>query len=184
MGTNSDYDPIAGKVHNGGNLGTQPAFDGNDEWPYFGETAFANGYVSNNTWVSAPAGTINLRMDFSSEHLPVPISNAVVTMELAGDRKSATNGVIAGIVAVDDYIKILRKVVGLFDPGLCSGTTFDSLADQIRQAADILIDGSQDPAKTCDGISIGVGFEAKVVQLGSSVAPPTQEDPCAGGNGN
>jgi hypothetical protein len=29
----------------------------------------------------------------------------------------------------------------------------------IQQASDILTDGTQDPTKTCDGISIGLGFE-------------------------
>jgi hypothetical protein len=38
-----------------------------------------------------------------------------------------------------------------------SRATFDSLADQIRQAFDILVDGTQDPNQTCNGISIGLG---------------------------
>jgi hypothetical protein len=34
------------------------------------------------------------------------------------------------------------------------------------QASDILSDGTQDPTQTGDGISIGLGFNATVVQLG------------------
>jgi hypothetical protein len=41
----------------------------------------------------------------------------------------------------------------------------------VRRASDILSDGTQDPTKECDGISIGVQFEMKEVQLGP-VGPP------------
>ena len=41
-------------------------------------------------------------------------------------------------------------------------------APELIQASDIMQDGTQDPTKTCDGISIGIGFEARVVQLGAA----------------
>jgi hypothetical protein len=41
-------------------------------------------------------------------------------------------------------------------------------------------DGTQDPTATCDGISIGIGFDASVVQLGAIADPaPPATDPCA-----
>jgi hypothetical protein len=60
----------------------------------------------------------------------------------------------------------------------CSGPTIDSIASQVTQAADILIDGSQDPSKSCDGVSIGVGFEAEIVQLGAIGDAPDDINPC------
>ncbi len=74
---------------------------------------------------------------------------------------------------------MFRQIAGVFDEGLCSGTTIDAVADQFRQASDIMKDGSQNPSMTCDGISIGLGFDASAVRIGSVAAPaPPQPDPC------
>jgi hypothetical protein len=52
---------------------------------------------------------------------------------------------------------------------------------QIAQASDILQDGTQDPTLPCDGISIGLGFDAVLDQLGPMVAPkPPPPNPCGG----
>ena len=40
-------------------------------------------------------------------------------------------------------------------------------------------DGTQDPTKTCDGISIGLGFDAELVQLGPIAPPAATPNPCA-----
>jgi hypothetical protein len=52
--------------------------------------------------------------------------------------------------------------------GVCGTALFDNLVTQVRQASDILTDGGQNPAQTCDGISIGVGFEMTEAQLGGT----------------
>ena len=49
---------------------------------------------------------------------------------------------------------------------------------QIEQASDILTDGTQDPTQTCDGISIGLGFDALPDQLGTTAPPLPQAVPC------
>ncbi len=67
----------------------------------------------------------------------------------------------------EKFIDQLKQVAGSFDPSLCSGPTFDSIAQQIRSASDIMVDGTQDPAQTCNAISIGVGFEAKAARIGA-----------------
>ena len=69
---------------------------------------------------------------------------------------------------------VLRPFIG--DP---NSPTLQSILNQLRQASDIMSDGSQDPAKQCDAISIGLGFTMKSAQLGP-VAPPTPPpaDPC------
>ena len=59
---------------------------------------------------------------------------------------------------------------------------FPSGFAQIAQASDILTDGTQDPTKPCDGISIGLGFDGALVQLGTPVAPPPPPtNPCGDG---
>lgn len=63
---------------------------------------------------------------------------------------------------------------------VCSGPTKDSVLQQIRATSDIMNDGTQDPDATCDGISVGLGFEAEAVQLGPAVdRQPPPVDPCA-----
>jgi hypothetical protein len=42
-----------------------------------------------------------------------------------------------------------------------------SLITAVRQASDILGDGTQDPTKTCDGISMGMTFTMAPAQIGS-----------------
>lgn len=62
--------------------------------------------------------------------------------------------------------------------GRAMGATFDSVAEQLRRTADVMADGTQNPAATCDGVSIGLGFE--LVQAGLREVVPTQmgTDPC------
>lgn len=64
-----------------------------------------------------------------------------------------------------------------------AGSAIENIFTQIAQTSDIMQDGTQDPTKTCDGISIGLGFEASVVQLGPMVPAVTMPDPCAGDAG-
>ena len=82
---------------------------------------------------------------------------------------------MARILVVDDEEKMCRLIAGeLEDQGHEVRWTVRS-----REAADILIDGTQDPALTCNGISIGLGFTLTEVRLGE-IAPPLvwPEDPC------
>ncbi|MCA9643092.1 MAG: hypothetical protein KC492_20480, partial [Myxococcales bacterium] len=111
--------------------------------------------------------------------LNLVITNAVITANIS-DQSNVTGGIIAGVLDTDGLIDELRKVAGAVDPSLCSGSTFDSIATQIRAASDIMKDGTNGPGATCNGISIGLGFDAKPVQLGP-VADPSMpgEDPCA-----
>jgi hypothetical protein len=196
LGADADYNPIVTGLYGGANFGdTPPKWDGTDQWPLINEllnngdktspkVTFPNSYLVGNTWVSGSKGTISLNLAISSYTISLLIADAVITMDLADDHKSATNGTIAGVLDTDDLIAQLGQVAG-GAAGICPGDpTFESIADQLRQASDILADGTQDPAKTCDGISIGIGFDAALVQLGD-VAPPVQpgEDPCAPGAG-
>src|SRR5207244_3382579 len=109
---------------------------------------------------------------------------AVITQELSTDRKSTTNGIIAGVLPVEPLINELQKIAGTFSKDLCMGSTFQSIAEQLRQQADMNSDGTNTPGKDCDAISIGLGFEGKAVQLGA-IAPKAmpKPDPCTGGGG-
>ncbi|MFO0569842.1 MAG: hypothetical protein U0263_29600 [Polyangiaceae bacterium] len=171
-----------------------PKFDGSDKWPVLPEllnngnidspkVSFPDSYVAGGTWVSGSEGDLDLTVSIQGFSLALKITKAVISTDLsgAGATAKATKGVIAGIIPTEQLIGELKKVAGGFDQTLCEGQTFESIAQQIRAASDIMADGSNgDPTKTCDGISVGLGFEALAVQLGG-VAPAASapEDPCA-----
>ncbi len=191
LGNGPSYLGLPSRAYEGSLLGQTPIFDGSDSWPVTAESLsnpnditsalfqFTTSYVNGHHWVSSPPGSYEIRL-LVDYPLVLSLQHAVITMELSPDRSSGSNGIIAGILEVEPFIEEVRKLLGSSSPSLCEGTTFDSLADSIRQASDILSDGTQDPNKTCDAISVGLGFEASAVQLGGVAAPaPPPADPCA-----
>jgi hypothetical protein len=171
-----------------------PKWNGTDSWPVLFEALaspnlddskvkFPSSYVSGGTWVSGSQATIVLTLAIQGFPLPLPITHAVVGMNIQGadSYAVATNGVIAGVIPTEQLISEFKKVAGGFDQSLCEGATFESIAQELRQASDIMQDGSNgDPNLTCDGISVGLGFEGKGASI-SGIAPPVPPptDPCA-----
>jgi hypothetical protein len=90
------------------------------------------------------------------------------------DRRSGTNGIIAGILDVNEIAEEARRVAR--DTLECNESVATTAANRGREAAEILFDGSQDPKKSCDGISIGLGFEMKAASIGG-VGPSETPDP-------
>ncbi|MBI4702447.1 MAG: hypothetical protein HY744_15115 [Deltaproteobacteria bacterium] len=199
LGPKPDYDPLVGRWYRARDKGSPAKLDGSDTWPVAAESLsnpqdidsalvkFAQSYLAANTWVSGTGsfapGTVAIELPVLGGSVPLvlPLSYGVVTMQIAPDRSGAAQGIIAGIMDTERFVDELRKMAGAFDPGLCKGNAFDGLANQLRQASDILVDGTQDPTKTCSGISVGLGFEAVAAQLGAVATPePPPPDPCKG----
>lgn len=203
LGANPDENGIKSKLYAGAQfvdaMGVEavPTWNGTDAWPVVDEllnnsdietpkVQFPESYVVTDatsgarTWVSGDFGTITLNLSIAGFTLSLTIDHALISMDLDAENTKGTNGKIAGILKTEQLISELAKVAGSFDPSLCPpSSTFESIAQQIRQASDIGSDGAQDPAKTCDGISIGLGFEMQQALIGS-VAPPATpgDDPC------
>jgi hypothetical protein len=168
-----------------------PSWAGSDVWPVTYESvvggdvaqpklAFPSSYLVSGTWVSgAPTlGPLEIPLNFSGFPLPLRIRHVVVTAQLLPNGAVA-QGIISGVLDTAELINDFKKVAGSFDPGLCDGPTFDSIAKQLEAASDIMKDGTQNPSQECDAISIGIGFEGNLVQLGSVAAPvPPIVDPC------
>jgi hypothetical protein len=190
LGSDADYNPIASQLAQGGNLMATPKFDGTDAWPVVqGSTiSLPSAYVTGNTWVSGAPATLTLPFgssgssSFTGLFLPLSINHAVVTMQMDATHTHATGGIISGVIPTAAFVQQIMLVAGNIDPSLCSGATIDSITAQISQASDIMQDGTQDPTQTCDGISIGLGFDAAADQLGPTVPAPTPPaNPCADG---
>lgn len=171
---------IISKVFNGTDLGAIPQYDGTDEWPVAPEIldnpvdpessslVFENSTVVGSTFDSGTGETFVLTVPITfndqSALLKLTLYGAQVTMELSDDRRSATSGVIAGVLNTEEVIDQVKKIA--FIEGLCEEATYQQILTAVRRASDILADGSQDPTMTCDGISFGLRFEMSEVQLG------------------
>jgi hypothetical protein len=111
---------------------------------------------------------------------PVPIHGTVLTFQ--PQRSGAvTSGTIAGAVNASELFEDLPPPPDGLQTSLCGGSDFESIVEQIFQACDIVLDGdtvSNGPGRTCNAISIGLGFDAV------EIAPPTQiVDPLDAGDG-
>jgi hypothetical protein len=174
------------KLFAGTPLGAKPLFDGTDVWPVAPELlsdptdpdsssiVFGSSSVINSTWDAGKNATfvltVPLKTQNSSTSIKLTVYSAKLTMNLSADRKSATGGVIGGVLNTEEFVAEVKKVGALLD--LCDSPVFANLITQVRQASDIMADGTQDPNQTCDGITIGLGFEMKEVKLGD-VGPVT-----------
>lgn len=119
-------------------------------------------------------GPVVISIPFGDQSLVLPIN--VPEIEASKDWSSGT---LSGVVPTEAFIAAFERVAGAISAQLCGGSTIDSIRQTIRQASDILADGTQDPNQPCNGLSIGIGFEAApVVVAGIANAPAPTPDPC------
>lgn len=122
----------------------------------------------------ALGGPLMLEIPFGGGSFVVPVNVAEVVFA-----KDGSNGTLSGVVPTEAFIAAFERVSGAMSAQLCGGSTRESIRITIRQASDILQDGTQDPNQVCDGISIGIGFEASpVTASGTAPTPPEKPDPC------
>ena len=169
---------LTGQLFAGGKIETTPTFSKSDNWPVRPEllndgktvasgskVKFTDAFIVNGTWVNGDASTVKLSLGFGGVSLDIEISKATISFNHAG--ADAANGTIAGVINTKKLVDGLRSVAGRISDSLCSGSAFDSIAQQIEQASDIMSDGTNAAGAQCDAISIGIGFTAK------EIAPPT-----------
>ena len=207
---------LAGQIFAGGAYPGTPTFDLTTDWPVTpdilkdGQTIgggskvqMPNGYINNGTYVSGDLSkggiTVSLSLVIQGQALTLAINSAVIsfnhgastvnpdgTFTVGNDKTSASNGIIAGVIDTNDLLNGLQAVAGRLSASLCNPATFAGIANQIKQQSDILHDGTNVAGQTCDGISIGIGFEAKLVKNPDIVAftdAGIPGDPCEAGTG-
>ncbi len=192
LGAGTDYNPLTSRLYAAAPLGGVPTFDGSDAWPvrfeqrrrperhHLGEGAVLDlSYVTSDTWVSGP-GLLTLPLVSGlGWTLTLDIGAAVVSFEMSTDHATATNGIISGVLDTEQFVEAVRQVLTANDLAFCNGATAESILNQVRGASDIMKDGTPgDPNETCDGISIGLGFDAAPAQIGDVAPPSTPTDPC------
>jgi hypothetical protein len=135
---------------------------------------FPSAYQAGGTFVNGSPASLTLNLSIGGQSLSIAVHSALITFQPKSPG-SVTDGTIAGVLITDELVNALKSVAGNISTSLCSGSAFMSIAQQIDQASDIVIDtGSGAVSNTsgvmCNGISIGLGFE------GTEVAAPTSSD--------
>jgi hypothetical protein len=188
LGAAADQDPLPTRLFSGAELGMPPKFDGSDCWPVREESladpkdptsakvVFDKASLSKDVWKSGATTTLVLHLNVAGYVAPLTIYQARLQMTLAPLHDASALGQLGGVLDTEEFVEVARDVAGKINPLACGA--FDSFAKQIRQASDIMKDGTQDPTAICDGISVGLGFTMLEVQLGTVAKPPVQADPC------
>lgn len=145
-------------------------------------------YVSSGTWVGEMGGEFTLALSVRSQSFKLVVQRPLVAISVGSSSDEVSSGTIGGIVPVESLLAEVRQAVGHASSALCDLAAFETLAVEVRGAADSLADGTQDPSRVCDAISVGLGFDAVTV-----VRPPDHgeiaqqatplADPCSATSG-
>ncbi len=174
---------LSGTILVGGAYGGTPEFTSATDWPYVADpqVQMSGAYVTDGTFVNGSGGaTIALSLSISGVALDLVINKALITFKHSAPNQ-LTEGTIAGVLSSDQLIGAIERLASRISDQLCGGSTLDSIKQTLRQASDILQDGTNRAGVTCDGISIGIGFTAKRVANPTKIAgpPPPAPDFCS-----
>lgn len=162
--------------------GATPTFSPSDDWPFRADpqVPIQGAYINKGVFVNGSGGAkVELALNIQGQTLSLTINKALITFTHKPPN-DLVDGTIAGVIDTAQFVEGISSVAGRFSPELCSGTTVEGIKDSIRQASDMLADGSQAAGSACTGISVGLGFTAKRVGNPTKTAsegevPP---DPC------
>lgn len=191
LGAGQDYAPLAATVYRAAPTSGPPAWNGTDVRSYDVGTApvMFDGYMNQRTWVGTPPATsLAFDMhDFMPPTMldalpPLPLSYVQLEMLVEPNGLSASAGIVGAVVSTKAMVAWLQSIAGTISTSLCSGSAFQSIAMQIEQASDIVLnpDGSVSNHRgtACNAISIGLGFQGTAVQLGGPVAVAAPSNAC------
>lgn len=174
---------LGGTLLVGGDFGdTPPTFTQADDWPFRSDpqVPITGAYINKGVFVNGSGGaTVKLSLSIQGQSLDLTINKALITFKHQPPN-DLVDGTIAGVLSTEEFVNGISSVAGRFSPELCSGTTVEGIKDSIRQASDMLADGSQQAGVACTGISVGIGFTAKRVGNPTKTAPEgtAPPDPC------
>ncbi len=172
--------------------GGVPKFTADETWPVRADLVadgglpfdsllkFGEGWVADGTFVSG-AGEVVIAGVFNGEAFDLRLRAARIVGTATGD---ALRGTLSGVIDVEELVAEFRRLLALGSTTFC-GHVSDGIAEQVRQTADILRDGTNERGVPCDGISFAVGFSARrigspVGSTASEVRQPDCPDPFAG----
>jgi hypothetical protein len=140
---------------------------------------FKDAFVENGTFITQTApDPLVLDLNFNGVPIELHVHDSTITFDHTAPT-DLMNGTIAGVLDTQEFVSALQAVAGQFSTALC-GTAFNGIAQQLTQASDIMNNGANAAGPTCNGISVGIGFNAKRVANPTKVVPPPPPppDPC------
>jgi len=166
-----------------------PVYDGTGTWPTSSLSVDAmdlskpkvqlTGAAQAGAWQTQRASAVaQLYMKYDNGTLVLPIRKLALAASPSLDGKTLDQGQLSGVMKTTELVEAVRQAIGVANPSLCMGASWDSIAAQLAQAADILVDGTQNANAPCDAISIGLGFEGAVMGVGAVTNDPGPAKPC------
>ncbi len=154
--------------------------------PISATVSFTGAYIVNGVFVSGAPTSVTLSLTIEGQSLQLPIQHATITFNNPGSDDAGTSGtqvsggVISGIIDAEQLVTNIQGVAGTLSKSFCDQSEFASIAKGIRQAADIMDDGTNVAGVPCTGISVGLGFVGDVIGHPLVVgAPTTGANPCS-----
>jgi hypothetical protein len=177
---------LAGRLLVGGGYSDdatkKPSFAPTDDWPYQASpiVPIEGAYINNGVFVNGAGGAkIELALYIQGVALSLVINRAAITFKHTPPN-DITEGTISGVINTEELVTGIEKVAGRITTSLCAGGTLENIKSIIRQASDILVDGSNRAGANCDAISIGLGFTGKRIGEPKTIAKDVTPlpDPC------
>jgi len=169
--------PFLAHEYLGAKLSSQPKFDGTDVWPIDNASVIdpmdstsavtQNSNLTNDVLTVTTSAPITVRLLLNTGGFDITIHNVTSVMQLDPTHTTAKSGIIAGVINTEELVAAVSSFMNRSMGLSCNSSLIQNLITQIRQSSDILSDRTQDSTKTCNGISIGLGFNASIVQLGN-----------------
>ena len=182
--------------------GGRPAWDGTDSRQISASsvtgddldkpiTAFPNGYIKGDVWVSGEPASFEMSMPIGlkGEPLPMKVVNGLIGFQLTRDHGSVMDGTgqFAGAIAASNVEAWLKPFV-LTQTGFCPAMPqYATFMNRVQTFVDVVVGAPslQDPKAKCDGISFGFGMNMAPIARPSEVvpAPPPSTGSCGGDAG-
>lgn len=152
-------------------------------------TVFLRGYLKDHVFVSGDPTKMIVTLPIQSVSVTAPLAGAVMTIRLDAAHTKGELGVIAGALPAASISPVLQPIAE--QAGVCPGATiYENLLRGIGRMMDVVVDSPtlNDTTQTCDGLSLGLAFEAVPLKPPTRVVPPfPRESKCtmsdAGGSG-
>jgi hypothetical protein len=193
--TLADSTNVPGELYVVGAPGFTPTFASSDAWPVSSTSLaspssvgapsnalarFPHGFVKGGHWVSGTLGeaAVPVVVPIGFGPVSLPLASPFVTFKLS----DGSDGTLAGAARASDFVAGIVPIAESL--GICpSDPNFQSIALSFTQASDLVIGAPslQDTSKTCDAISIALGFTVVPVAPSTKVhvATPSTSS-CAG----
>ncbi len=152
-----------------------PTWTTADDWPVYPDwlvdgglaggsrIAFPAGSIDAGAWSSGTPTDFPILLAFGFQGAEVVIHHASIAFVHATPSTTA-GGVVGGVLNTQEFLNSMQASASWGNMSLACGSAWSSISQQILQAQDILVDGTDTLGQPCNAISIGLGFDG--VQIG------------------